>query len=242
MEEGLNWSHFLESVAFLNGVLWSDLDSIEFGAILGFLSTLVVVADVLEEAVTNSIVDIFSMDTVGNDPWDVLVWWRKSLSLESDSMLVFDGIWSFVASDDVGNVLNLGLGSASLSDTFVVLGCSIFLLNAVDEFLGHIWAFDKVDTAGFQQVVLALNFSMLAREIPGVTVLFLMSITVWMHVDLSHGEETISLEGLVEGGSDHSFAAWALTFIVEVDLDSVIGSRDHTQEGENSEGFHIELS
>ena len=100
MEERLNWSLILESIALFVFDRWSYLDTIELGAVLGFLGSLVVGADILEETVVNSIVDVVAVDTIGNYPWDIFVRWGKRGSLESYSMLKLDGIFEVVAGND----------------------------------------------------------------------------------------------------------------------------------------------
>jgi len=63
---------------------------------------------------------------------------------------------------------------------------------------------------------LAFGLSMLACEIPRVTVLGLVSISVWHEVKSGHVEESIGFDGISERGGDSLSASWALRFIIEI--------------------------
>jgi len=105
---------------------------IELSAILGFDGSVVVGTDVLQEVVLNSVLDIIRVDSSGNNPWDIGVSWGEGLGSLSNNVLVLDGILTFVASDNIIDVVNFDGGTASVGNLFVV-GSLIGLFNAVDE-------------------------------------------------------------------------------------------------------------
>ena len=72
---------------------------------------------------------------------------------------------------------------------------------------------------------MAFSFTMLAGEIPRVTIWGLVSISVWHEVNSGHVEESIGFDGIRERGGDSLSASWALRFIIEINnnLGIVIG-------------------
>jgi len=84
------------------------------GASGGFVGTFVVLANVLEEVVSDSILDGISVLTVGNKPWNVMVGWVEGFSLKGVFVLKSVTGRSFIARKDIGNV-----GNSSFSGAFV---------------------------------------------------------------------------------------------------------------------------
>ena len=137
LEEGLNSGHFLEPVALFDGGDWLISEGkFSSWAVFALVWSGVVVTDVLEERNSDLILDVISMDTVRNDPWDISVRWGEWLSLEGDIMLIDDGILTMVASEDRIDIGNISLGSTLSGNILILLvGFGVFLLNAVDKLL-----------------------------------------------------------------------------------------------------------
>ena len=102
------------------------------------------------------------MLTVGNEPWDVLVWWVESFG--SHGVFVLEGVTScaFVAGEDAVNVGDVGFGGAGFGDIIVGGGSSV-VFYTFDE-----WESirDLVEGASFKSVVGAFDWSVLAGESP----------------------------------------------------------------------------
>ena len=190
-------------------------------AILGLVSTFVVFTDKLQKWVTDLVVLVSIVLSINSHPWYPLMGWRKSLSLKGNGVLHWDGISTLVARHDVIEVSELSFGGANLSNTFIISG-GITLLDTVQEVEVLNWALDQVLSASLNEVVLAFSGTMLARKVPSWRSLGLMSISIRPEVELSHLKETISLHGISKGSSDHSFAAWALTLVIEINFDLIV--------------------
>ena len=57
------------------------------GASGSFVGSSVVSADIGEEVASNVVLDSVSVNTVGNEPWNVLVGWHEGCSLKGNFVL-----------------------------------------------------------------------------------------------------------------------------------------------------------
>ena len=48
----------------------------------GFVGTFIVLANVSQKIVSSGVLDSVSVDTIGNNIWNVSVWWGKSFNLK----------------------------------------------------------------------------------------------------------------------------------------------------------------
>ena len=81
---------------------------------------MIVVADILQEVISDGILDIVVMLTLSNNPWNVGVGWGESFSGLSNSVFKSDGVITFVAGKDVSDVVDFSSGGAGVGNLFVV--------------------------------------------------------------------------------------------------------------------------
>ena len=124
----------------------------------------------------------------------------------------------------------------------IVVGAGVIAFDTGDEIERHFGVGAVVKGASFKEVVLALDFSVLASEVPlAVLSHGFGGITVWMKFDISHGSETFSVHSFLHVLSDLPFTSWALRLVKEINLNLIVGciSRDSSEEGSSGGEFHI---
>jgi hypothetical protein len=152
---------------------WVSLDANIFGglgkdgagwwAILGLVGSSVVVADIVQETVTDLVLNILVIDVIDSNPWNPFMWWGEGLGLKGNLVLKSLGISSLVAGHDIVKVGNLSLSGTLVSDSLIV-GSAIKFLDTVQEVEVLNWALNEVLGASLQVIVLALSGSVLAGE------------------------------------------------------------------------------
>jgi hypothetical protein len=156
-------------------------DGAGWWAILGLVWSSVVVADIVQKTVTDSVLNILVIDIIDSNPWNPFMWWGEGLSLEGNLVLKSLSISSLVAGHDIVKVGKLSL-SGTLGSNSLIVGCGIELLDTVQEIEVLNWALNKVLGASLQVVVLALSGSVLAGELPSGGSLTLMGVSIWPEV------------------------------------------------------------
>jgi hypothetical protein len=156
-----------------------------------------VFADITEHIVTDIVFGLRVMLAIDHDPWDMGVFWRKSIGSGSDLMLPFIALLSSIAFKK-GLLVTLGTGFSNFLNIFIIL--VKFLFDADHELeLGQM-VVDEVQGTGFQSVEFTLVSAMLAGE--GVfagNAFRLVCVAIGPNVQVAHFEEAVSLDGLGKG-------------------------------------------